>query len=998
MTKRAVLLGFIGVVAICTLTYLNDYVLRQTFLVGNHFPVSVYGSLIIFLLLNGSLFALNRRLALTGKEFAIILAMTLAACSIPSSGLLRTFTSTIIMPHHHAKTKPGWQKHNVIDETTPEQMLVDVDEKVHEGSLAQVQNEKTLVLDEKADGEFAGMKVKLLSGKGKGQVRRIQDYDPKTQAVTLADKWKTKPAAGDEYEILKNNEDEVLVPFIQGRIQSQDMQFTVPNTGKCEAVDDQTVTLAEGASKIDGTYAGMQIAFDVGGDEPLARKIVEYDGKTQQAKLNKGIGTLPPKTPYEISQTIKKAPLAFWHVPTYSGVVQSAGPNTIVLPPVASNTPDAFCDMKIEITSGPAKGEALTVIDYNGGAREATVIDKWKTQPQPGDTFSIKLERNTNLAGTIASADAKSAVLMPAAGHLDQEHVSATLAITAGPGAGQERRISEYKGETTTAILDQEWDTVPTAQSRYEIKPQATVPWSAWKRALMFWMPLIGVIWLAMIGLALVVHKQWSDHEHLPYPIAALTDSLLPEEGKGISSILRARGFWIAGGVVFAIYMNNYFFNWFPNVWVQVPLQFDFSELVKSVPLFKKAYYLYKPTIYFTVIAVAYFLATDVSFSVGIAPLFYAILTLGLSTYGFQMNSAGYWTFSESRFMFFGAALGAGILIFYTGRSYYKSVLSKALFLPYGDDVPKPAVWGLRSFIVGLIGFTAILTTTGLSWQLGLLYGLILALMFLMMSRIIAETGLFFIQPYWMPCGIIIGMLGIRGMTPETLGILMLLTMVLAVDPREALMPFMVNALKIAEHRKEKVGRTGLLCAAAVVVGLAVAVPWTITQQYKRGVNMSDGWAIGGVAQISFNETVKLKQRMQAQGLLEDNTSNAGLGLGKIRPMKWTYLATLGTGLGLFLLFSFLRLRFTKWPLHPLIFLIWASYATHRFAVAFLVGWMLKAIILRFGGSKVYHSLKPVVIGLVAGEFLGALLPILIGFLYFLITGEMPKKFAIFPG
>ena len=46
------------------------------------------------------------------------------------------------------------------------------------------------------------------------------------------------------------------------------------------------------------------------------------------------------------------------------------------------------------------------------------------------------------------------------------------------------------------------------------------IPWYAWTGTLLyFWLPLILAFSLAVIGLALVVHRQWSDHEHLPYPI-----------------------------------------------------------------------------------------------------------------------------------------------------------------------------------------------------------------------------------------------------------------------------------------------------------------------------------------------------------------------------------------------------------------------------------------------------------------------------------------------
>ena len=80
MSRRALLLGLIGAATICAITYFNDWVLRQTFLVGNHMPVSVYGGLLVVVLLNGLLITYRGKWAFTGGELSLILAMPLAAC------------------------------------------------------------------------------------------------------------------------------------------------------------------------------------------------------------------------------------------------------------------------------------------------------------------------------------------------------------------------------------------------------------------------------------------------------------------------------------------------------------------------------------------------------------------------------------------------------------------------------------------------------------------------------------------------------------------------------------------------------------------------------------------------------------------------------------------------------------------------------------------------------------------------------------------------------
>jgi len=126
MTIRAVLLGLFGAMAVCGFTYLNDVVMRQTPLIGNHMPIGVYGGLILFLLLVHPVLArVRRRLCLSGRELAVALTLTLVSCCIPASGLMRNLTAVMVAPYAFTQTQPGWREQGIID-LTPQAMRVDV--------------------------------------------------------------------------------------------------------------------------------------------------------------------------------------------------------------------------------------------------------------------------------------------------------------------------------------------------------------------------------------------------------------------------------------------------------------------------------------------------------------------------------------------------------------------------------------------------------------------------------------------------------------------------------------------------------------------------------------------------------------------------------------------------------------------------------------------------------------------------------------------------------
>jgi hypothetical protein len=126
MTGRAIILGLVGACVICVASIINRHFIFQTRLVGNQMPVGVFGTLILFLLLvNPLLWRIKQAWALTGKELAVVIAMSLAACAIPESNTARILTPALMLPHHHQLTEPGWKSLGMVD-MLPERMLAEV--------------------------------------------------------------------------------------------------------------------------------------------------------------------------------------------------------------------------------------------------------------------------------------------------------------------------------------------------------------------------------------------------------------------------------------------------------------------------------------------------------------------------------------------------------------------------------------------------------------------------------------------------------------------------------------------------------------------------------------------------------------------------------------------------------------------------------------------------------------------------------------------------------
>ena len=115
MTLRAILIGLLLGLAIASLGYLNDWVLDQAYVASDLLPISVYGLLILGLLIANPLLRAIRTRQFSGREWCVIVALMLVACVVPGPGMMWTFSQTLALPHRHESITPGWQTKRVLE-------------------------------------------------------------------------------------------------------------------------------------------------------------------------------------------------------------------------------------------------------------------------------------------------------------------------------------------------------------------------------------------------------------------------------------------------------------------------------------------------------------------------------------------------------------------------------------------------------------------------------------------------------------------------------------------------------------------------------------------------------------------------------------------------------------------------------------------------------------------------------------------------------------------
>ena len=300
------------------------------------------------------------------------------------------------------------------------------------------------------------------------------------------------------------------------------------------------------------------------------------------------------------------------------------------------------------------------------------------------------------------------------------------------------------------------------------------------------------------------------------------------------------------------------------------------------------------------------------------------------------------------------------LVLLYAGRRYYFSVLRRTFGLRAPDQIEASSVWWARVAMGAFVLFVVQLSFVGVEWQWALAYSLIVIMIFTVVSRLVAEAGAFFIHPHFYPCAMIWGFIGAKAVGVDQLLVLSMISGLLLIDPREAMMPFAATATCLTERVGAPASKTLRWGMVALVLCFVVTVPIVLCWQYQHGaVVVGDGWTTDGVPKFPYRVNSQISNTMDAQGVLADSQNASGLSrLSMASPLK-PYVAAFAATFLLVLLFSFLRHRFARWPIHPLIFLMLDTFQSRMLATSFLIGCLLKAAVTHYGGATIYQKLKP---------------------------------------
>lgn len=963
MTIRAVILGLLLGIAVSALTYFNDAVIRQTMLIGNLFPVGVFGALVLLLLVVNPLL---RGRALRTGEIGVLTAIGLAACGWPGANYFRLFTGITARPAQLARDNASWRQAHVLSYLP--------------GGWAEIAEGQVV--------DWVGLAGELVKGR------------EATADAARRDLWQRMPedaraiaVKGVERGRLESYESQRLLMVLNELIDSGELYKEPARAG---------VDLGAEGARLEARARELEEARQrrLAAVGPLMQQRDEQRAKVQseRSKLQEELAGLQKRAEEQraalaalrqaedqLTQRLEQARSAAFRLgreaegDTREGLAGGAAAEQEKVAQELEERAAEIKRRKVEAEAAlqatnkglTALGEELAELDYPANR----LSDRAKLQKLWSDHYEFELGR--------LRRQGSRQVLMA----MFPQHI---LAAPVGGGW----LVSGGEADPFAVGLLGGWD------GELMLRP-TDLPWGIWWPTLRLWGTLALLMGLAAVCLALVVHPQWSRRELLPYPIARFVQEIGERQaGQLLPEVAHSKLFWLAFVVVLSLHTINGLWTWFPNS-IQVPLAYDFYPLRKLFPEGSKAamaWASFYPQIFFSVIGFAFFLRTEMSLSLGVIGLFYMGLASIVFRQGVPLLQDNWLQPNNFTMVLFGAWLGGFLIVLYIGRRYYSSVAASAMGLPRQAEVPAYSVWAARGLILCGLGAIWVLSLHGLDWVLSVLVVGLILMLFLVISRINAETGAFFIQPGWMPVAVFTAVFGDQALGPTAYLLLALVGVVMVTDPREALMPYLTNGLQMADQTDTPPRRVAPWLMAMVVVGFMVALVVTLSIQYNRGLNLSDDWAVKSVPSNAPDNASRVINDLSARDQLGTSVSVSGLKRFAVMKPDGVALAWMGLGVGLVLATALARLRLSWWPLHPVIFMVFGTMSSMRFSSSFLIGWAIKAGVVRLGGSKSYRAVRPLMVGMIAGEVVAALLWIGVGAIYYWITGLEPKQYAIFPG
>ena len=484
-----------------------------------------------------------------------------------------------------------------------------------------------------------------------------------------------------------------------------------------------------------------------------------------------------------------------------------------------------------------------------------------------------------------------------------------------------------------------------TIKDYYEGLPQgAPIPWAVWIEPMGWWLALIVAMSFMLICMSAILHRQWSVHERLTYPMVQLPQNMIEKgEDARVAPFFKNKMMWLGFAVPFLLLSLNALNHYWPTVPDYNPSgRFSMFNQTLHLPIALNLawvgfFYLVNLEITFSI----WFFYVFSKVEEGVFSILGIASTEQLSVYEFSQPA-------DLTHQATGAVIVLVVFGLWTARVHLSEVVRK-LWDPHGgvDDSEellryRTAVWG---FIASLIFVGTWLWRSGVPIAVVPVLIVVSLIFFILVARVVATGGVAtarspIVPAYFIISGLGTSILGAKGLVALNF------TFIWQGESRTSPMVAASNGLKLAELIPGPKTRLFWGLMLALLCSLLGAAYMTLKLAYTYGaINLSlINWA-GAHGWPKISSTIQNMPDANMRGWLFRRIGGLVEGL-----LIWA------------------QHRWFWWPFHPVGFAIAVGWLTSQIWFSALIAWILKAIIVRFGGVNLFQNLKPFFLGLILGE------------------------------
>jgi len=467
----------------------------------------------------------------------------------------------------------------------------------------------------------------------------------------------------------------------------------------------------------------------------------------------------------------------------------------------------------------------------------------------------------------------------------------------------------------------------------------------AWTAPVLWWCAFILALGLVMVGLNILVRKQWTERERLGFPIVQLPLAMTKDGGS--TEFFRDRMLWI--GILLGAGLDIW--NGLHAFWPVVPLidvRHDGNHYLETRPWgapWNAMGRIWLP-LYPFIIAFGYLLPLDLCFAMWFFFLFRKLQQVAARAAPISYFPLLPYLDEQST----GAWVALFLYGMWTGRRYFKDLVVSAIQGKASGEVdphdPLSQRGAFACIGVGMAFIVYFCLKAGMTLSCIIPFFAFTLMLFLALTRMRAELGP---PAHEMAGGMNAGqvqvtIVGTRALGPKNLAMFPMFWWLTGRGYRSTPMPHQLEAFYMAEVSRMDPRRLGLAMGIAFALGSLASFWAAIHATFIHGNSPLIGHNWGQWNQLAGRVANDLPPNYQGITFM-------GVG----------FLATLGL--------AWMRTRFVWWAFHPAGYALGMLFGVDYFWTCLVIAFIIKLLVLRYGGHKLFHKLLPVMYGIIIGEY-----------------------------